>query len=43
MKLELVEGYKQSTNEVILSVCLTRRDEVVECLAVMVSSVVVKS
>ncbi len=37
MKLELVDGYKEATNEVILGLCLTYRNEVIETLSVLIS------
>lgn len=37
MKLELVEGFKESTNETLLGLCLTMRGEVVEPLAVLIA------
>jgi hypothetical protein len=38
MKLELVEGYCEATNKVILSLCLVQKNEIVTCLAVLVSA-----
>ncbi len=38
MKLEIVEGYRESTNEVILGLCLVRNNEVTETLAVLISA-----
>lgn len=37
MKLELVEGYSEVTNEVLLGLCFTRNNEIVETLTVLVA------
>lgn len=43
MKLELVEGYREETNESILGLCFTEKNAVIETLAVLVSTTEVVS
>lgn len=38
MKLEIVEGYREKTNEVMIGLCFTQRGEVVETLSVLISA-----